>query len=98
MQLGYDDRKEPVQKETEMLINIGPELEAAITEQARLQKMDPEQLVLNLLRARFLVVPPVVPQDEWEQRLFGAARDYGVSLSNWAVSQRRDLRLVAHTC
>jgi len=41
MQLGYDDRKEPVQKETEMLINIGPELEAAITEQARLQKMDP---------------------------------------------------------
>ncbi len=69
-----------------MVINIGPELEAAITEQARVQEMDPERLVLNLLRARFLVMPPIVPQDEWERRLFGAARDYGVSLSNWAVS------------
>jgi hypothetical protein len=82
----YDYQKAIAKKEPEMVINLSPELEAALTEQARLQGMDPERLALNILRARFLVVPPVVPQDEWERRLFGAARDYGVSLSDWAVS------------
>jgi hypothetical protein len=72
--------------EPDMVINVSPELEAALTEQAQLLKMDPERLALNILRARFLVVPPVVPQDEWERRLFSIATDCGVSLSNWAVS------------
>jgi hypothetical protein len=31
-------------------------------------------------------VPPVVPQDEWERKLFAAAIDCGVSVSNEALS------------
>jgi hypothetical protein len=69
-----------------MVINIGPELEAALTESAQLQGMDPEKLAVNALRARFLIVAPPEPRDEWERRLLGIAKNCGVSLSNWAVS------------
>jgi hypothetical protein len=69
-----------------MVINLNAELEAALTGQARQRGMAPEELALQALRDRFLPRPPVEPRDEWERRLFEAATDCGVSLSNEAVS------------
>ena len=70
-----------------MVITLGPDLEAALTEVARQQRVAPEILALNALRERFL--PPSEAsesQDEWERRLRRTATDCGVSLSNSAVS------------
>lgn len=69
-----------------MVITLGPELEAALNEQARRQGVTPEVLALNALRERFLTAPPIQPRDEWERRLLGAATDCGVSLPHEAVS------------
>jgi hypothetical protein len=69
-----------------MVINLNAELEAALTGQARQRGMAPEELALQALRDRFLPRPSVEPRDEWERRLFEAATDCGVSLSNEAVS------------
>jgi hypothetical protein len=66
-----------------MVLTIGPELEAALSEQARRRGVAPEALALDVLRQRFL---PVEPQDEWERRLFGAAIDCGVSVPDSALS------------
>ncbi len=71
-----------------MVVHLGPELEAALKEQARRQGVAPEVLALNLLRERLL--PPtraIQPQDEWERRLLGLAKDCGVSLSDKALSR-----------
>jgi len=69
-----------------MVITLGPELEAALNEVARRRGIAPETLALNTLRERFLGTPtPVQPQDEWERRLLGLAKDCGVSLPNSAV-------------
>ena len=71
-----------------MVITLGPELEAALDEQARRQGVAGEVLALDALRERFLApVPPVQPQDEWERRLLGLAKDCGVSLSDAALSR-----------
>ena len=70
-----------------MVITPGPELEAALNEQARQQGVVPEVLVLNTLRERFLAAAPLQPRDEWERRLLGLAKDCGVSLPDWAVSR-----------
>jgi hypothetical protein len=70
-----------------MVITLDPELEAALSELARRQGVAPEELALHALRERFLgsaSLPP--PQDEWERRLRGVAKDCGVSLPDWAVS------------
>jgi hypothetical protein len=68
-----------------MVITLGPELEAALNEQARRQGVAPEVVALNALRERFLAAAPLQPQDEWERRLLGLAKDCGVSLPDWAV-------------
>jgi hypothetical protein len=68
-----------------MVITLGPELEAALSEQANRQGITPEALALKALRERF-VGTQIQPRDEWERRLLGAASDCGVSLSNEAVS------------
>lgn len=70
-----------------MVITLGPDLEAALNDQARKQGVSPEVLVLQALRERFLAsaLPPL-PRDDWERRLRSAATDCGVSLSNEAVS------------
>lgn len=70
-----------------MVITLGPELEAALSEQAHRQGIAPEVLILNALRERFLVDVLPLPQDEWERKLMGVARDCGVSLPDWAVSR-----------
>jgi hypothetical protein len=70
-----------------MVITLSPELEAALKEVARRQRVAPEDLALNTLRERFLVPrTAVTPQDEWERRLLGAATDCGVSLPHSALS------------
>jgi hypothetical protein len=70
-----------------MVVILGPELEAAVTEQARRLGLAPEVLALNTLRARFLGGTSLTPsQDEWERRLRGLAKNCGVSLANSAVS------------
>jgi hypothetical protein len=71
-----------------MVITLSPELEAALTELARQQGIAPEALALNTLRERFLApAAPVQPQDEWERRLLGLAKDCGVSLSDAALGR-----------
>jgi hypothetical protein len=48
----------------------------------------PEALATNILREQLPVeLLAIEPQDEWERRLFGAARSYGVSLSDEALSR-----------
>jgi len=69
-----------------MTITLDAELEASLHEAARKRGIAPDQLAEEILRER-LQRPPIEPQDEWERRLFGAARDYGVSLSNEALSR-----------
>ena len=70
-----------------MEIALGPELETALTALARRRGVTPEDLALDALRERFLVAAPrVVPQDEWERRVLGAASDCGVSLPHAALS------------
>jgi len=45
-------------------------------------------LALDALRERFLAsVQPIRPQDEWERRLLGLAKDCGVSLSDDALGR-----------
>lgn len=70
-----------------MVINLTPQLEAALSEQARRRGVAPEILALDALRDRFLPkVAPVEPRDDWERRLFGAAINCGVSVPDAALS------------
>jgi hypothetical protein len=66
-----------------MVLNLTQQLEAALREQAQRRGVSPEVLAVDALRARFLPNrPPIEPQDEWERRLFEAAIDCGVSVSD----------------
>ncbi len=70
-----------------MVISVPSQLEAALSEQARLRGVTPEVLALDTLRERFLPeAGPVEPRDDWERRLFGAAIDCGVSVPDSALS------------
>lgn len=70
-----------------MTITMDSQLEAAVNELARRQGVAPEAAVLNVLRSQILQRHQVfAPQDEWERRLLGLAKDCGVSLSDAAVS------------
>lgn len=57
-------------------------MEAAIVEAARAGGTTPEELARAALRRQFLPDPALVPRDEWERRLLGAAVHCGVSLPN----------------
>jgi len=70
-----------------MVVKLTPDLEAALSRQARQRGIDPETLAIETLRQRFLPnVPAVEAQDEWERRLFSAAIDCGVSVPDSALS------------
>lgn len=70
-----------------MVITLSPELEAALNEAANRQGVAPEVLAINALRERFLGVAALLqPRDEWERGLLEAARDWGVSLPDSALS------------
>jgi hypothetical protein len=77
-----------------MVIQLTPQLQAALADQAKQLGVTPEKLALEALSERFLpevadgtpqaeAIPPklspLVPQDEWERRLLGAAIDCGFS-------------------
>jgi hypothetical protein len=80
-------RVDDVERRRAMVINLPPQLEAALNEQARRRGVAPEVVALNALRDRFLPdVPAVEPQDDWERQLFGAAIDCGVSVPDSALS------------
>jgi hypothetical protein len=68
-----------------MVVTLGPELEAALTEQARRQGLTPEALAVQVLQERFLA-GALEPRDEWERGLLAAARACGVSLPDSALS------------
>jgi hypothetical protein len=72
-----------------MVITLGPDLEAALNEQARRQGVAPEELALKALRERFLAAVALQPRDEWERGLLALARDCGVSLSDEALSREQ---------
>jgi hypothetical protein len=70
-----------------MVINLDPELEAALSEQAQRQGVAPDALAIDVLRQRFIVHRQTIqPRDEWEQALLQNATDCGVSLPDDAVS------------
>ena len=70
-----------------MALNLTPQLESVIREEAERLGVTPELLALHALQDRFLPKKPeVVPQDEWERMLFGAAIDCGVSVPHSALS------------
>ena len=70
-----------------MVITLDSNLEFALNDMARQRGIAPEILALDALRQRFLSpVPRVQPQDDWERRLLGAAKDCGVALSHESVS------------
>lgn len=69
-----------------MVITLPPHLESALTVQARRRGVDPETLILMLLRRHLLPSTPPTPIDEWERRLFAAAIDCGVSVTEAALS------------
>ena len=71
-----------------MTITLGPDLEAALNEVAQRKGVAPDVLALSVLRERFLAPSPAIqPQDEWERRLLGLARNCGVSLSDESLSR-----------
>lgn len=70
-----------------MVIELSPELEAALNESARRQGVAPEALVSKVLTERFLSpAASLTPQDEWERSVLGLASDCGVSLPHSALS------------
>jgi hypothetical protein len=69
-----------------MVVTLPPQLESALTAEARRRGIAPEALALEVLRRQLLPAAPPVPADEWERRLFGAAVDCGVSVSDEALS------------
>jgi hypothetical protein len=69
-----------------VVITLPTQLETVLAAQARQRGVSPEALALELLRRQLIQISPPVPVDEWERRLFGAALDCGVSVSNDALS------------
>jgi hypothetical protein len=73
-----------------MVITLDPDLELALNEAARRRGVASEALALNVLREHFLATAsPLEPRDEWERGLLEAARPWGVSLPDAAVSSER---------
>ncbi|MDP1796440.1 MAG: hypothetical protein Q8K78_03120 [Planctomycetaceae bacterium] len=71
-----------------MVITVDNELEAALTEQARLRGIAAADLALDALREQFLTPQSsAMAQDEWERRLLGLSKNCGVSLSDTVLSR-----------
>lgn len=70
-----------------MIVDLDPDLEAALKEQAHRQGIAAEELARNTLRERFLGTAALLPpQDEWERGLRALVKNCGVSLPDSAVS------------
>lgn len=71
-----------------MVIQLTPQLQATLAEEAGKLGITPQELAIAALQERFPAtttpsaerpVSRLVPQDEWERRLFAIARDFGVA-------------------
>ncbi|MFO0966992.1 MAG: hypothetical protein U0793_15595 [Gemmataceae bacterium] len=71
-----------------MVVNVDPTLEAALKAEASRHGIAPEELVLKVLRERMCAANLPQPRDEWERALFEAARPWGVSFPDTALSSR----------
>jgi len=70
-----------------LTLALRPEVEAALQERARREGLSPESMALKILLEKLAPNPALPePRDEWERRLLAMGKDYGVSLSNEAVS------------
>ena len=69
-----------------MVVTLDPRLEAALRDQANRQGLAPEELALKVLRERLIAAAPPESRDEWERGLLEAARPWGVSLPDAALS------------
>jgi len=69
-----------------MVVTLDPRLEAALKDQANHHGLAPEEFVLQLLRERLIAAAPLEPRDEWERELLEAARPWGVSLPDAALT------------
>jgi hypothetical protein len=69
-----------------MIVTLDPTLEAALKDQANRQGLTPEELALQVLREHLIAAGPPEPRDEWERELLEAARPWGVSLPDRALT------------
>jgi hypothetical protein len=69
-----------------MVITLDPALQSALDGLARAQGVPPETLAVQVLRERLLAATLPQPRDEWERELLAAARPWGVSLPDAALS------------
>ena len=74
-----------------MTITLTPDLEKVVLQKARDQGITPEAIVLNAIREKLGLGPPVrpsiiEPRDEWERRLLSVGTPCGVSVSDEALS------------
>lgn len=69
-----------------MVITLPTQLELALAAQASRRGIAPEALVVEVLHRELLPRTQSTPIDEWERRLFAAALDCGVSVSDAALS------------
>lgn len=69
-----------------MVITLDPALQLVLDQLAREQGIPPEALAIQVLRERLLAAAPLKPRDEWERELLEAARPWGVSLPDPALS------------
>jgi hypothetical protein len=70
-----------------MVIQLSAELKAILTAMAQKRGISPDQLIAETLMAH--LTPQnhsLVPQDEWERRLFSIATPCGVSLTDESCS------------
>jgi hypothetical protein len=68
-----------------MIVTLDPKLEAALREKALREGVPPEELALQVLRARILAAP-LEARDEWERGLLESARPWGISLPDVALT------------
>lgn len=70
-----------------MNIALDPKLESALVDEAKRQGIDPEAVVLNLLKKRFLELrQPSDARDDWERLVLAAGTDWGVSVPDLALT------------
>lgn len=68
-----------------MVVELDQELESALRAKADIEGVAPEVLARNVLREQ-LLASPLSPRDDWERELLAAARPWGVSYSDVALS------------
>ena len=69
-----------------MTVQLEPALEAQLNERALRDGIPAEDLVISAVQKLLGDLDDFVPQDEWERGLFSIRRNYGVTLSDYALS------------